>query len=68
MSLVDKFRKIPTAMIALHIFSKVLIGIGLGAILAKYLVGIEWWLVIVGVILSIPPIIVIFTDNRDIPK
>lgn len=60
MSLVDGLRKLPTPMITLHIFSKVLIGIGIGSLFANFIVGVEWWLIIGGIILSVPPAIGIF--------
>ena len=59
MSHVDKFRKLPTPMIILHIASKVIIGIGLGAALAKWIGPYGWWLIVIGMVLSIPPIYLI---------
>lgn len=56
MSVVESFRKLPTPMIILHIFSKVVIGFGLGMVFAGNLNFSGWWIVCLGVILSIPPI------------
>ena len=60
MSMVDKFRKLPTAMIILHIASKAIIALGLGALLAQWIGGFAWWLIIAGVVLSVPPVYMIF--------
>jgi ABC-type spermidine/putrescine transport system permease subunit II len=59
MGLADNFRKMSTSMIVLHVASKVIIGIGLGALLAEWIAPVAWWLVIAGIVLSIPPIYLI---------
>jgi len=63
MSVVDRFRKLPTPMIVLHIASKAIIGIGLGAALAEWLGAYGWWIVVLGVALSIPPIYIIYKSE-----
>ncbi|MGB2629922.1 MAG: hypothetical protein WBD24_00765 [Candidatus Omnitrophota bacterium] len=55
-NLVDRLRALHGSMIGLHIFSKVLIGFGLGVVFAKHLAGLGWWIVLLGVVLSVPPI------------
>jgi hypothetical protein len=60
MRLIERFKRLPGPMIVLHIFSKVLIGFGLGVVLAQYIPGAGVWCVVAGVILSIPPIYMIF--------
>ena len=60
MSLVDKFRSLSTPMIGLHIASKAIIGLGLGVVLAQYLQGFGGWIILAGIVLSIPPIYLIF--------
>jgi len=54
MSIVDNFRKLPTPLIVLHIFSKVLIGFGLGIVLGSQLYHLAGWIILAGIILSIP--------------
>ncbi len=63
MGLVDNFRKLPTAMIILHIASKAIIGFGLGILLASYLRGFGGWIILLGIALSILPIYKILTGK-----
>jgi hypothetical protein len=55
----EKFRKLPTRLLMLHVTSKFLFGVGLGALLASYLKGLDWqicgWsLIILSLIIAIP--------------
>ncbi len=63
MSYVDNLRKIPTPMICLHIFSKVMIGFGLGVVFAKSMRGYGVWIIVAGIVLSIPPLYKIITGK-----
>ena len=60
MGIVDGVRKLPTPLLALIIGSKLILGIGIGVLLAGFLVGWGWSLVIIGVILSIIPVVIAF--------
>jgi hypothetical protein len=57
MSIVDGVRKLPTPLLAMIIGSKLIVGIGIGILLAGFLTGWGWPLVVIGVILSIIPLI-----------
>jgi len=47
----EKFDKLPKPLLVIHIFSKLLFGMGFGALLASYLSSINWhlygWLLII---------------------
>lgn len=53
MSLVDKVKDLPNPILVLFIASKLVIGIGIGALLASCLAGLGWWFVIIGVLMSV---------------
>jgi len=46
----EKFDKLPRPLLVVHVFSKVVFGLGFGALLASYLPGLNWrlygWLLI----------------------
>ncbi len=46
-------KKLAPPMFIIFVFSKVLIGLGFGVLLAQYLAPYVWWLVTVGIVLSI---------------
>ncbi|MFH1395749.1 MAG: hypothetical protein ABIH09_06305 [Candidatus Omnitrophota bacterium] len=54
MSIVDKVKSLPNVVLVLFIASKFVIGLGLGALLVSSLEGIEWWLILIGVAMSVP--------------
>lgn len=54
MSLIGRFRKLPTSVLALHITAKFVFGVGLGILLAGYLEGFGWWLILLAIIMAIP--------------
>jgi len=60
MGLVDKVKGLPTPLFVMHFSSKMIICFGLGVILASYVGGAAWWIIGLGVALSILPIIKIF--------
>lgn len=60
MSIVDKIKALPTPLFVLHFASKAVFTFGLGILLASYLKGLGWWIVGLGVVLSIPSVIKIF--------
>ena len=55
MSLPDGVGKLSTPVLVLFVVSKIIVGIGIGILLANWLPGAGWWLVLLGVVLSIPP-------------
>jgi len=54
MSLIDKVRQLPTLSLVLLVAGKLVIGIGLGVLLVQYLIGYGWWLIILGIAISLP--------------
>ena len=52
-SLIQGVKKFSFPMFFVFVFSKLLVGVGLGVLLSAYLVSYGWWLLIVGVILSL---------------
>ncbi|MFH1305411.1 MAG: hypothetical protein ABIH74_03305 [Candidatus Omnitrophota bacterium] len=61
MSIIDKVKQLTGPMFFLFVFSKVIIGIGIGVLIAGNLLpGSGWWILTGGVILSILPAVKIF--------
>jgi hypothetical protein len=58
--LIENFRKLPAPLIILHVFSKALFGFGLGILLSDYLKYCAIWIIVAGVLLSIPSAYKIF--------
>lgn len=52
MTLPERVGKLSTPMLVIFVSSKVLVGIGIGALLASYLVGVAWGILVVGIVLS----------------
>ena len=61
MGIIDKVRGLPTPLFMLHFFSKIVFVFGLGILLASRLEGLGWWMIGLGVVLSIPTAIKILT-------
>jgi len=54
MGFVKRFRELPTSLMILHVASKVIVSFGLGIVLAKQLGDLGGWIIILGIVLSIP--------------
>ncbi len=52
-NLIAGVKKLSPAMFVIFVFSKILVGIGIGVLLVAYLAPFGWLLLIVGVVLSI---------------
>jgi hypothetical protein len=52
MSLIDGAKKLSNFDFILFVVSKLILGIGLGILLAESLSGWGWWLVIIGIVIS----------------
>ena len=57
--LIDRFRKLPLSTMVLHITSKFVFGLGLGALLVVYFTEYDWWtlgwsLIALSLIMAIP--------------
>lgn len=52
MSLIDKAKTLPDPMFILFVISKVVVGMGLGVLLAGLLQGLGVWILLLGIILS----------------
>jgi hypothetical protein len=50
--LIAGVKKFSVPMFIIFVFSKLLVGIGLGVLLAKALAPFGWWFLILGVVLS----------------
>jgi len=61
MGIVDKVKGLPTPLFILHFASKAVIAFGLGVLLANQIEGLGWLIVGLGLVLSIPAAIKIFT-------
>lgn len=57
MNLIKQVKKLKTPMFILFVISKIIVGIGLGVLLAGILQGTGWWILILGIILSAIPAI-----------
>ncbi len=52
--LIKRFRKLPTPLLIMLVNGKVVISLGIGVLLATYLINWVWGIIILGVILIIP--------------
>ncbi len=51
---IKRFRKLPTPLLYMYIGGKIIVCFGLGILLADYLKNFIWWIILLGVILTIP--------------
>ena len=61
MGIIDKVKGLPTPLFILHFSSKAIVALGLGVLLASRLEGLGGWIIGLGVLLSIPAAIKIFS-------
>jgi len=54
MNFINRFRKLSTPILTLHITAKFVFGVGLGVLLANYLSGFGWWIILLALIIGIP--------------
>jgi len=59
--MIERFRKMPLPIMALHITSKFVFGLGLGALLTVYFANYDWWalgwlLIALSLIMAIPSV------------
>jgi len=52
--MMDKVKALPGPLFILHFSSKMIFVFGLGILLANRLEGLSWWIMGLGVVLSIP--------------
>jgi hypothetical protein len=56
MGLIEKFKKLPTSIMVLHISGKFLFGVGFGALITSYLQQYNWelygWIIIIIALLT----------------
>lgn len=52
-NLIAGVKKLSSPMFGVFVFSKVLVGIGIGVLLIKYLAPYGWWFLVTGVVLSL---------------
>lgn len=57
---INEFRKLPTPVLFSHVMSKFVGGVGIGVLLAGYLAGLGWWIILLSFIIAIPSVITIF--------
>lgn len=60
MSIVDKAKSLQNPMFILFVSSKVIVGIGIGVLISCFAKGFGLWILLLGIILSIPPCTKIF--------
>jgi hypothetical protein len=63
MSIIDKIKALPASLFILHFISKVIIGFGLGIVAARCMQGLGWWIVGLGIVLSVPAIVKIWSKQ-----
>ncbi|MFC1559888.1 hypothetical protein ACFLZ2_02060 [Candidatus Margulisiibacteriota bacterium] len=51
---IEKVKSLSNMMLCLFVFSKVVIGFGLGVLLASYVMDLGWWIIGAGIVLSLP--------------
>jgi hypothetical protein len=61
MKMIDKVKNLPTPLFLLHFSSKMIFVFGLGVLLANQLQGLAWWIIGLGIVLSIPTAIKILS-------
>ena len=54
MGWIKRFRELPTPILILHVSARFVFGLGLGVLLARYLMGFGWWLIVLAVVMGIP--------------
>ena len=59
--MVDKVKGLTTPLFVLHFISKMLFVFGLGILLGSRLEGLGWWLIGLGIVLSIQTAVKILT-------
>jgi len=60
MSMINKVKSLPNPMFVLFVSSKVIVGIGIGVLISCFAKGFGLWILLLGIVLSIPPVIKIF--------
>jgi len=60
MSILNKVKSLPNPMFVLFVSSKVIAGIGIGVLISEFAQGFGLWILLLGIILSIPPAMKIF--------
>ncbi|MDD5644096.1 MAG: hypothetical protein PHO00_01445 [bacterium] len=51
--LIGGVKKLSSPMFIIFVVSKILVGVGLGILLVKYLVPYGWWFLVTGIVLSL---------------
>ncbi len=60
MSILNKVKSLPNPMFVLFVSSKVIAGIGIGVLVSGLVQGFGLWILLLGILLSVPPAIKIF--------
>lgn len=60
MGIIDKVKLLPNPMFILFVSSKIVVGIGIGILISGLAEGAGLWILILGIMLSIPPAIKVF--------
>ncbi len=64
MSILDKVKSLPNPMFVLFVSSKVIAGIGIGVLVSSCVKGFGWWILLLGIALSILPAIKVFSKEN----
>ena len=54
MGWIKRFRELPTPILILHVTARFVFGVGLGVLLANYLSGFGWWIIVLALVMGIP--------------
>jgi len=60
MSIVDTVKSLPNPILVLFIASKFVIGLGVGALLSGWFFGKEGWMILIGIVMTVPGAYVIW--------
>ncbi len=63
MGILNKVKALPNPMFVLFVSSKVIAGIGIGVLISSCARGFGLWILLLGIVLSIPPVIKIFKKS-----
>ncbi|MBL7157681.1 MAG: hypothetical protein ISS92_05955 [Candidatus Omnitrophica bacterium] len=62
-NLIAGVKKLSNPMFVIFVFSKILVGIGIGVLLANCLAPYGWWFLIPGVVLSLICVVLALKNN-----
>jgi uncharacterized membrane-anchored protein YitT (DUF2179 family) len=67
MVFIERFKKLPTWTLFCHLLAKMVIGMGIGILLAPYLDGYAWWIILAAFVLALPAKLKMIEVYRTMP-